>query len=189
MKLRNAIAAAALGVATIVGLTACSPSGAASTASMSPEATALTALGFTDSDVTDTGATGTLGTVGDGDATDPSAAPTDKGKNKHPLLRRLGIRRALARNVLHGEVTVTTKNGDKVIEVQRGTVTAINATTITVKSTDGFVMTWTFGTPIHVVQHRTTIQATDVAVGTTVGVAGTKDGSTDTAKLIVIPAK
>jgi hypothetical protein len=182
MKLRTALASAALGVAAIVGLTACSP-GATSASSMSPEATALTALGFTDSDVTPAGSTGTLG------ESDPSAAPTaTPGKHdKHPLLRRLAIRRALGRNVLHGEVTVATKDGDKVIEVQRGVVTAITGTTVTVKSTDGFVVTWTFGTPIHVVEHRTTVQPTDLAVGTTIGVAGTKDGTTDTARLIVIP--
>jgi hypothetical protein len=181
MKLRTAIAAAALGVATIAGLTACSPTDAAS-AAMSPEATALTALGFSDSDVTAAGATAA-------DATGPSAAPSGRpGRgDKHPLLRRLTIRRALGKNVLHGEVTVQTKDGTKIIEVQRGTVTAITDTTVTVKSTDGFVLTWTFGTPIHVIEHRTTVQPTDVVVGTVVGVAGTKDGSTDTARLIVIP--
>jgi hypothetical protein len=48
-------------------------------------------------------------------------------------------------------------------------------------------MTWTFGSPIHVIEHRTTVQPTDLEAGDVIGVAGIKDGDTDTAKLIVVP--
>jgi len=43
--------------------------------------------------------------------------------------------------VEHGEFTVHTKTGDKVVDVQRGVVTAVNATSVTVKSTDAGVCT------------------------------------------------
>jgi hypothetical protein len=179
MKLRVALATVAVGAVALIGLAACgSLNAAASAADMSPEASALSALGFTADDVIP--------------VSDPSpsasASPTGAGKAaKHPGLRRLTVRRALAKNVEHGEVVVKTKDGDKTIDVQRGTVTAINASTVTVKCTDGFTETWTFGTPINVVEHRTTVQPSSVAVGADVGVAGTKSGDTLTASLMVLP--
>jgi hypothetical protein len=191
MNVRNrfgiAIATIAIGVVGTFGLAACGVGGstAATTAStaLSPEATALRALGFTDNDVT-----------ADDDTTaspDPSAsdAPnaTDGNGRKHPLLRRLAIRRGLAKNIQHGDITVSTKSGDMTIEVQRGVITAISSTSLTVKCADGFTETWTIGSPIHVIEHRTTVQPSNLVAGDTVGVAGIKNGSTDIAKLIVIP--
>ena len=55
------------------------------------------------------------------------------------------------------------------------------------KSTDGFTLTWTFGNPIHVLEHRSSVQPSAVKVGMAVGVAGGKDGDTAVARLIVIP--
>jgi hypothetical protein len=93
----------------------------------------------------------------------------------------------LRRNTLHGEVVVQTKDGVRTVDVQRGTVTAIDAKTVTVKSADGFTLTWTFGNPLHVVEHRTAVQPSAVKVGTEIGLAGVKDGGVTTARLIVIP--
>ncbi len=187
MKVRNrlglGIATVAIGVVGALGLAACGSTPAAST-SMSAEATALTALGFSNSDVS-TVADGTDATSAP-DSTATPKAGAGKGR-RHPLLRRLAIRSGLAKRVQHGEITVSTKNGEKVIEVQRGTVTDITDTTVTVKCTDGFSMTWTFGDPIHVIEHRTTVQPTDLQPGEVIGVAGTKDGDTNTARLIVVP--
>jgi hypothetical protein len=47
--------------------------------------------------------------------------------------------------------------------------------------------TWTFGNPIHVVEHRTSVQPSNVTTGEQVGVAGTKTGGNLTASLLVIP--
>jgi hypothetical protein len=185
MNVRNrfglAIATVALGVVGTLGLAACGAATAATT-SMSPEATALTALGFTDTDVT-------AADDGSGDATAPDASPSAKAKvgKRHPLLRRLAIRRDLAKRVQHGEITVSTKNGDKTIEVQRGTITDISDTSVTVKCADGFTMTWKFGDPIHVIEHRTSVQPDNLEAGDVIGVAGIKDGDANVAKLIVVP--
>lgn len=167
-----------LGVAGLVGLTACDRGGAVASSAevvsdtaVSAEAQALTALGFD--------------TTGAPIVTDPAPAPST-GASKAPKARLGGIRRLLRKNTLHGEVVVQTKDGTKTIDVQRGTVTAIDDKTVTVKSTDGFTLTWTFGNPINVLEHRTTVQPSAVKVGTEIGVAGTKDGSTTTARLIVI---
>jgi hypothetical protein len=182
MKLRNrigvAIATVSLGVIGLAGMSACSPS-AASAAALSPDQSALTALGFSTDDVT---ANGTVTP-----AADPSAGPTAK-QGKHPRLRKLAIRRiAMRKNVEHGLVTVETKSGDKTIDVQRGTITAITSTTMTVKSKDGYSETWTFGSPINVIDHRQTVQPKSLAAGAEVGVSGTQSGSTNTASLIVVP--
>lgn len=201
MKLRSrfgmtiAIALGALGALGVLGVAACSPSPSsqASLATMTPEATALTALGFADTDVT--GGTAADGpgqanapadVTATGSATpDASAAPD---KRRHPSLRRLLIRRAtMAKHVEHGSVTVQTRNGNETIDVQRGTITAISSTSMTVKSADGFTLMWTFGDKMRVLENRSTIQPTDVKAGETVGVAGEKSGSTETARLVVIP--
>ena len=111
----------------------------------------------------------------------PTPTPTPgKGRrgHGHGLLRG---------NTLHGEVVVQTKEGTRTVVVQRGTVTAITDMSITVKSSDGYTLTWAFGDKLRVVERRTTIQPKDVAVGTTVGVAGAKDGDRNVARLIRIP--
>jgi hypothetical protein len=174
-----------IGAAALVGLTACdrgaavaSPAEVVSDTAVSAEAQALTALGFD--------------TTGAPIVTDPAPAPsTDAAApapkaSKAPRAGLKGIRRYLRKNTLHGEFVVRTKDGTKTVDVQRGTVTAIDARTATVKSTDGFTLTWTFGNPIDVLDHRTTVQPSAVKVGTEIGVAGTKDGSTTSARLIVI---
>jgi hypothetical protein len=168
-RLHIALATAALGAAALIGVAAC---GQAAPDSLSPEATALTALGYPGQDLVP--------------AADPNASPSTARK-AHPRARPLTVRRALRRNVEHGEIVVKTKDGEKTIDVQRGTVTAINSTTVTVKSADGFTLTWTFGKPIHVIEHRTTVQPNNVTTGEQIGVAGTKSGSTVTAQLILIP--
>lgn len=182
-RLGATIATATIGVLGVLGMAACDPSTAA-TASMTPDATALTALGFSDGDVT----TAADGTPADATATTP-ATPGAKGHPAARRLRRLLIRRGLGQHIEHGVVTISTKNGDQTIAVQRGTVTAITDTTVTVKSADGFTLTWTFGSPIRVIEHRTTVQPKDVTVGETIGVAGLQSGSTETARLIVIPVQ
>jgi hypothetical protein len=187
MKLRVALATAALGAVTVLGLAACSPLAASAAAvDMSPEASALSALGFSPDQVVPAADT-SPSPAASGTPAKPSASAHPGGK--HPALRRLTIRRALAKNVEHGEVVVKTKDGDKTIDVQRGTVTAISSTSITVKSADGFSETWTFGSPIHVIEHRTTVQPSNVTTGATVGLAGTKSGSNLTASLLVIVDK
>jgi hypothetical protein len=177
MKLRIALATAALGAAALIGLTACGPGDTSN--SLTPEASALTALGFTTDDLT---VSGKLTEPGPGASPSPDV---DHPKKAHPHALRL--RRMLAAHVEHGEVVVQTKDGDKTIDIQRGVVTAIDDKSVTVKSADGFTETWVLGTPLRVIERRSTVQPGAVKVGTKVGVAGIKNGSTVTANLLVIP--
>lgn len=124
------------------------------------------------------------------DGSSPSP-DTQRRRHRFPRLRFCfagGDQRCLRhRNVQHGEAVVTTEEGTKTVVVQRGTVTAIDASTITVKSADGFTLTWKFGDPLHVIEHRSQIESSAIAVGTAVGVSGAKDGDAVVARLIVVP--
>ena len=128
MKIRVALATAALGAVTLLGLAACG--GTDVTDSMTPEAAALTAVGFSQPDLA------------------PDADPSPSSSAKPHRDKRPRLRRELAQHVEHGEVVVQTKDGDKTVDVQRGTITAITASSITVKSADGFSQTWAFGTKL-----------------------------------------
>ena len=70
----------------------------------------------------------------------PSAGGTVNKANKAragALGRGGGWRHALGRRVLHGEVTVQTREGVKTLVMARGQVTALAGDAITVKSSDG----------------------------------------------------
>lgn len=180
---------AVVGVAGVLGLTACGLVGGQNAgdqqdeievaAELSTEGAALVAMGFAPAD---------LGPAANGvGATEVAPTPEPSGRADR-LRDRHRAKVLLRRNVLHGEAVVQGRDGvTRTVVVQRGTVTAIDATTITVKSSDGFTLTWTFGSPLHVVEHRTSIQPNQVAVGAQVGVAGAKDGDKTMARLIVIP--
>lgn len=152
------------------------------TAAMEAEGQALTALGFEPVDMAPLGSRDSR--------TDPSATPSGTADQAEPGERsrkRHPMRAFLRTNTLHGEIVVQTADGTRTIVVQRGTVTAIDDDSMTVRSTDGFTMTWTFGEKLRVIERRTTVQPEDVEVGAEVGVAGAKDGDGGTARLIVIP--
>jgi len=70
--------------------------------------------------------------------------------------------------------------------VQRGSVTAVAADKITVKSTDGFTLTWAYGEKLRVVQDKKTVETSALKTGQEIGIAGTKDGDANNARLIAI---
>jgi len=102
---------------------------------------------------------------------DRSAAP---GKHHRNFLGRIE----------HGEFTVRTKNGDQVIDVQRGTVTAVGGQSLTVKSEDGFSGTYTVDQQTKVHKNRKSATISQVATNDRVMVFAEKNGGTDVAKRI-----
>lgn len=166
----------------LLGLTGCAGTGAASTgaavavtedlAALGVEEQALTALGFAPAE--------TVAAAAEAEPSASAPAGNRRGDRRRPLSREL-----LRSKVLHAEAVVQTKDGTKTIVSQHGTITAINATTVTVKSADGFTMTWTFGEDLRVLERRRTVQPTDLATGAEIGVAGAKSGDGGTARLIV----
>lgn len=180
------VTAALLSAVGAIGLTGCgiardpAESAVDVVAGMGAEGQALAALGI------DPRAIEPVAAAGPAPA---SAAPGRgaKGDQSDGWRKRHQARVLLRKNMLHGEAVVQTKMGTKTIVVQRGTVTAIDGDSMTVKSTDGFTMSWTFGDTLRVIERRTTLQPDEVKVGAQVGVAGAKDGDNGVARLIVIP--
>lgn len=87
-------------------------------------------------------------------------------------------RRGMMRDVLHGSFTIATDSGTAVVDVQRGEVTAASATSVTVKSSDGFTATYAVDADTLVRRDRATVGAGDLLVGDTAMVrstAGTAD--------------
>jgi len=154
-------------------------------AGMGAEGEALAALGFDPDDITPA----ELADLKlNAPAPSPSATAGPKGKGHGDRGKRLKARVLLRKNTLHGEAVVQTKDaGTQTVLVQRGQVTAVDGDSITVKSTDGFSLTWSFADDLRVVERRNTIQPKQLAVGAQVGVAGTKSGDGGSARLVVIP--
>lgn len=194
---RTTLALTTVGLAGLLGLTACAdPTGsAASTGSaaavqhtdaadptgLAEAAYALAAAGFDTVGADLTGAAATL--VADPDAAPASTAASTAAGGK----RKVGpARRLLRRNTLHGEVTIQTKKGPTTVAVQRGTVTAVSAGTVTVKSTDGFSSTWNLADNLRVVKDHKKVDRGAVTVGTQLGIAGAKVQDRPTARLIVV---
>lgn len=187
----------ALLAAAAFGLTGCGPAQLAKdtaqetavevAAAMGADGQALAALGLdpADLDVDPVDAPAPSASAGD------QAGPQDKrGERVQEWRKRHRARVLLRKNTLHGEVVVQTRDGGtKTVAVQRGQVTAIDEKSMTVKSADGFTMTWTFDAKLRVIERRTTVRSSDIEVGTTVGVAGARDGDGGSARLIVVPVK
>jgi hypothetical protein len=84
---------------------------------------------------------------------------------------------------LHGDFVVSNgSNGTTTERLQTGTVTAVSATDITVKSTDGYTQSYTVGSSTSVDQGSDTIGK--VAKGNTVTVVATLSGQEATANTI-----
>ena len=190
---RTLLALSAVAVVAVLGLAACGQGADRATAASDDanytdlgwDAQALESIGFTPNDVS-------LISAVDPATAAPTASPSagakakdDRGAKLRHLRQR--IRFGFGRNLLHGEAVVKTEDGTKTVVVQRGTVTAITSTSVTVKSSDGFTLTWTFGNPFTVIKDRAKVDPGSVAVGSQVGVAGSKDGSATTARLMVVP--
>jgi hypothetical protein len=125
---------------------------------------------------------------------EPGKGPgnTDKTPGHHRGDHR-GFPRAhglLGDRIEHGELTVKGKDGKPVVwVVQHGTVTAASATSVTVKSEDGFTQTYAVNSDTKVRIGRDQKAATDLKPGTEVSVGGQKSGSTVTAKQVFSRAK
>jgi len=171
-RTRMALILPAAGLAGVLALAGCGAA-APTPGDVADEATALAQVGF------DTG-------LQDTPTPSASASAGAKAQVGDRQLRRKAIRKYLRRNTLHGEVTVQAKDGAKTIVVQRGSVTAVSGSSLTVKSTDGYTLTWTLADKTTVVQAKKKVGSSALKTGEQIGVAGTKDGSADDARLVAI---
>jgi hypothetical protein len=187
-SMRRTALAVALAGAGLFAMTACGP--AAGTTSAGAQAAAGAAADVGAEAAADLGAEAkALAEVGVDTQADPEPAagqpglgPKDKDRRIPPGWRKRAL---LRQNTLHGEVVVQTREGARTIVVQRGTVTAITETSVTVKSPDGFTLTWTFGDKLRVIEHRKKIETDAISTGDEIGVAGAREGDKTIARLLV----
>jgi hypothetical protein len=169
----------------LLGLAACGRPGAegevdaTEVSNLSWDVQAMESLGIAPDDLPPVAAVAGQAAVAD---PTPTAKPGRDG-DRHRRWKRL---RFPFRNTLHGEAVVQTEEGTKTVVVQRGAVTAITSTSVTVRSSDGFTLTWTFSDQLRVFERRNQIQPSAVEVGAPIGVAGEKTGGGTVARLIVI---
>jgi hypothetical protein len=166
-----------LGLSAAFGVAACGPGEAPAAVEMvaSVEAEALAAMGVDPADI-----------VQAEFLASPSPDKGDKKLDKWKQRRFAKV--ALHRNTLHGEAVVQTKDGKTItVLVQRGVVTALDDKSVTVKSSDGYTMTWTFAENMRVVEKRTSIKPGEIKVGSELALAGAKEGDSAQARLIVVP--
>ena len=118
----------------------------------------------------------------------PSTGGTADKANKAQaglIGRGAGWRHALGRRVLHGEVTVQTREGVKTIVMARGQVTALSKDAITVKSTDGVETSFGIDGNTRFGFRNEPAPSAELKVGEDAFVAGKKSGDRATAKRVV----
>jgi len=100
-------------------------------------------------------------------------------------------RPGLAARAVHGEFVVHNKRGDRVLDVQRGQVTAVTpagsgtAGTVTLRSVDGFFATYSFTPTSHVRNNGSKATPSSVKVGEFARVRAVKSGGTDSVRGLV----
>jgi hypothetical protein len=118
--------------------------------------------------------------------TQAPGANADKAKARVGVLGRGGgWRHALGRRVLHGEVTVQTKEGVKTVVMAYGQVTALSKDAVTVKSSDGVETSFGIDGDTRFGFRNEPAPSAELKVGEDAFVAGEKSGDRATAKRVV----
>jgi hypothetical protein len=120
------------------------------------------------------------------DATSTIQAPSGGvDKERGVSKARAGLRHALWRRTLHGEVTVRTKDGTKTIVMARGEVTALTNDAITVKSSDGVETSFRIDGDTRFGFRNEPDPRAELKVGEDAFVAGEKAGNSAVARRVV----
>ena len=97
---------------------------------------------------------------------------------------------ALGGRALHGQFTVERQGKPTVVDVQRGEVTKADASSITVRSTDGFEATYALTPQTKIRDKKAPATAGDLTAGKKVGVLADDDGGHPSARAIrVLPVR
>jgi hypothetical protein len=118
--------------------------------------------------------------------TEPPAAEPSGERNQNGFRNRF-VRRQLrfVARALHGEVTLAGEE-HRVIAFQRGGVQKVNQTSLTVKSNDGFVEAYVLTDDTKVRENGDQSTLSEIDTSDRVMVVATKDGSTLTARRVVV---
>lgn len=87
--------------------------------------------------------------------------------------------------VLHGEATVRTPDGNQVVSVQNGSLTAVGTDTITVKSSDGFTRDYTVDKNTRISLNGADGALSKLKTGDDVHVVAVQSGSAYAARMVL----
>jgi hypothetical protein len=176
--------AAVLGAGAVTGVSVAFASG--------PQTDPQAAAAYTDAP---SGAPSPSGSAGSTDAPDKGAGPDGRhgpGRGGFPRGRGdgVGLGHGIGGGALHGEFTVKDKD-DKIVTrvVQHGSVTAVSATSISLKSEDGFTGTYAVNADTKVRLGGDNGAISGVKTGNDAWVIATRSGSTSTAGSLVVRTK
>lgn len=110
---------------------------------------------------------------------DKTAGPAAKAKAGHGKHHGLGAR------ILHGDVVVRAKDGYRKVALQRGTVVSASATSLQVRSADGFTATYVLNGDTRLRKGHRSDQPVKLATGDLVTVVATRSGDSLTATRVV----
>lgn len=134
-------------------------------------------------------AAGVLGTAGVAAATAENSAPAPAGTaapDTAEPTKKDRVKDVLRARGMHGEWVVKGKGGEPVTLVSvRGTVTAVGPTSVTVRAEDGYTATFAANGDTKV-RGADVDSIAEVKVGAKGAVVGVKDGTTVTARAIVV---
>lgn len=126
------------------------------------------------------------GALGVASAASPApAAPTaTPSASDHPAKAGRHAGKGLARRVAHGEFVVRQKAGFATVALQRGEITAVSATSITLTSKDGYVHSYLISAQTKVRSKGQTVAVGELKNGERAMVRAVKTGTTYTASRI-----
>lgn len=113
-----------------------------------------------------------------------SSTPADGASPAQPAGQQHEAKNLLGR-IEHGEFTVRAKRRDVVLDVQRGRVTMVSPSSVTVNSVDGYTATYAVDTTTKVRKNKASATISDVQTGDRVSVLAGRSGATSTARRIV----
>ena len=113
-----------------------------------------------------------------------AAAASGANPNAAAPNAQRGPGKRLGRNMLHGDITLSTKDGVKTLRVQRGKVTAATDTKITVESSDGYVSTYAITSDTKVKRNGGDVKGGAFVAGDQVMVVAVISGDSVTARSI-----
>jgi hypothetical protein len=132
------------------------------------------------------GSAGVAAATAPAPSSSPSPAAAASDSRPGPPGRAAERRARLGHRALHGEFVVKGRDGAYLTLVSvRGEITAVSATSVTIKAEDGFTATYAVTADTRV-RGKDVDAIADLKVGDRGGAVGTKSGSTLTARAVVV---
>jgi len=128
----------------------------------------------------------TKGVAATADAATTPSPSAPSAQDKADRRARLGAHGPLGRwdRVQHGEAVVKTKDGYRTVVFQRGTITAVSGSSLTVRSADGYTGAFPLSADTRVRLDRAKSEIGALKVGQSVGVAAVKQDNKLDTKLV-----